>query len=236
MLQFIFDISLSLLLVVGISFLLLPLFKKYNRQSRFSIGVCFLFLGVFELLQTPPNWDAGTFWPVVGLSIMFAASIVKFFNKTIPHDVTAYIAGSSVIGNASVSEKKAEPLNNKMGIENNNLETRENIIGIGRLGRVQFVTAILTSMFVLILLLSLLGVFSIPIFAIAFIFVCVLSIGRLHDAGYSGWWFLLVMLMSFLGLIILAVIHGEKTTNKYGGVPLKSMKYFLYFTKSAWRS
>ena len=47
----------------------------------------------------------------------------------------------------------------------------------------------------------------------------ILYVGRLHDAGYNGWWWLLVMFTSLLGMLALAAVSGDKEPNQYGEVP-----------------
>jgi Protein of unknown function (DUF805) len=54
----------------------------------------------------------------------------------------------------------------------------------------------------------------------------------LHDTGHSGWWTLLVLPTSGLGLLLLALFPGNKAANKYGEVPPSEPSHLLHF----WRA
>lgn len=105
---------------------------------------------------------------------------------------------------------------------------------IGRLGRSGFILSMVIS-FAIILLLALLnaptGVLMTFVY-INFAWMLVLYTGRLHDVGKSAWWTIPVMILSLLGMIVLACISSKKETNKYGEVPPKSISHLLYF----WRT
>ncbi len=67
-----------------------------------------------------------------------------------------------------------------------------------------------------------LGFLSFPVLG----FIICLAVRRLHDIGFSGWWYLAMVffnLVPFLGrvltlifLVMLASIPGDKQDNKYG--------------------
>jgi uncharacterized membrane protein YhaH (DUF805 family) len=92
---------------------------------------------------------------------------------------------------------------------------------IGRLGRGEFIAALLFSYAILFILI----IANVPawlggIFACAnIVWMAILYVGRLHDVGSSGWWMPLVMLTAALGLIVLAAWPGKKEPNKFGDVP-----------------
>ena len=105
---------------------------------------------------------------------------------------------------------------------------------IGRLGQSGFVLSMAVS-FAVVILLALLNAptgLLMTFVYINFVWMILVFIGRLHDAGYSGWWTILVMLTSILGIIALAASPGKKEDNKYGKVPPKAMSHLLYF----WRT
>ena len=54
---------------------------------------------------------------------------------------------------------------------------------------------------------------------ILLLYTALLEVRRLHDLGFSGWWILLIMLLSPLALVIIilfSIIRGTKGENKYG--------------------
>ena len=105
---------------------------------------------------------------------------------------------------------------------------------VGRLGRKAFATSILIS-FVIIMLLMLIRApigLAMTFIYINFAWLVLIYIGRLHDAGHSGWWTLLVLPTSGLGLLILALFPGNKGANKYGEVPTSEISHLLHF----WRA
>ena len=107
-------------------------------------------------------------------------------------------------------------------------------MNIGRLGGKAFAVSMLAS-FVIILLLALLNVPIEMVMTFAFVncaWMILIYIGRLHDTGYSGWWSLLVMFTSLLGIIVLAAYPGTKGPNKYGDVPPSNVSHLLHF----WRT
>jgi uncharacterized membrane protein YhaH (DUF805 family) len=97
---------------------------------------------------------------------------------------------------------------------------------LGRLGSLSFIVLFLSAFavyFAIGLLTLEFDVLPTQLFGLAAILYCfgavVLVVGRLHDAGYSGWWWLLIALTSLLGLLAVAATPGEKAPNKYGDVP-----------------
>jgi uncharacterized membrane protein YhaH (DUF805 family) len=105
---------------------------------------------------------------------------------------------------------------------------------IGRLDRLGFTVSMMVSFALIILLV--LG--NAPMSALVtfvyinFAWMLVVYAGRLHDVGHSGWWALLVMFTSVLGMIALAAWPGSKQTNKYGEVPPRAISHLLHF----WRT
>jgi uncharacterized membrane protein YhaH (DUF805 family) len=75
-----------------------------------------------------------------------------------------------------------------------------------------------------------------PLFTIIwimFLFAAIaLIIARLHDAGYSGWWWPLVLVTSLLGLIAIAAVSGAKDENEFGVPPSGRLGDLLTF----WRT
>jgi uncharacterized membrane protein YhaH (DUF805 family) len=60
--------------------------------------------------------------------------------------------------------------------------------------------------------------------AAAFLFASYLSIlsasiRRLHDLNFSGWWSLLLMIFTFLGLFFLGCIPGDAGKKRFGPAP-----------------
>jgi uncharacterized membrane protein YhaH (DUF805 family) len=105
---------------------------------------------------------------------------------------------------------------------------------IGRLGRRAFAVSMLLS-YSIIVLLALLNAplgFIMTFVCVNFVWMLLVYTGRLHDVGYSGWWSILVMFTSLLGLIALAAWPGSKDANNYGEVPPASISHLLRF----WRS
>lgn len=106
---------------------------------------------------------------------------------------------------------------------------------IGRLGQKAFTLSVFVSFIILYFLIILdaptefVGV----LVFINFVWMVLAYTGRLHDVGYSGWWTILVMFTSLLGIIILASYPGKKEANKYGDVPPKSISHLLHFWRTA---
>lgn len=65
----------------------------------------------------------------------------------------------------------------------------------------------------------LLTVVTLPLTALAVL----LSVRRLHDAGYRGWWVLLVLLPGFGPLLLLPLLlrRGDSERNRYGPAPAR---------------
>lgn len=105
--------------------------------------------------------------------------------------------------------------------------------GIGRLSRSGFILSMVISFAILILLALFTPIeVGMTFVLINFVWMIVLYTGRLHDTGKSGWWTIPIMLLSLLGMTILACTSGTKKANKYGEVPPKSISHLLYF----WRT
>ncbi len=105
--------------------------------------------------------------------------------------------------------------------------------GIGRLNRSGFILSMVISFAVVILLMVFTPIeVGMTFVFINFVWMMVLYTGRLHDTGKSGWWTIPIMLLSLLGMTILACTSGTKKANKYGEVPPKSLSHLLYF----WRT
>lgn len=69
-------------------------------------------------------------------------------------------------------------------------------------------------------LIVILGFLLTIIAFISFLLYFMLSVRRLHDFNYSGWWQLLILLpLGRLLLIVLACKKGTPTPNKYGEPP-----------------
>ena len=102
---------------------------------------------------------------------------------------------------------------------------------IGRLGGLGFGLSMLVSFIIIILLILVNAPMGV---AITFVFInlawmVIFHIGRLHDVGYSGWWTILVMMTSLLGIVALGATSGMKEANKYGGVPPRSVSHLFHF-------
>ena len=102
---------------------------------------------------------------------------------------------------------------------------------ISRLGQKGFTFAMFISFSIIILLSIIMGATNLVVLFvfINFAWMVLLYIGRLHDIGYSGWWTILVMFTSLLGVLVLASYAGKKEKNEYGEVPPKSISDLLYF-------
>ena len=109
------------------------------------------------------------------------------------------------------------------------------MLSIRRLNPQPFFIAIAVS-YAIVIALAVLNVpteILLPVVCLNSPWMVILYIGRLHDAGYSGWWWPLVMFTSILGLIALAASPSQKRENKYGDVPLGSLSELIYFWRSA---
>ena len=109
------------------------------------------------------------------------------------------------------------------------------MLSIRRLNPQPFFISIAVS-YAIVIALAVLNVpteILLPVVCLNFPWMVILYIGRLHDAGYSGWWWPLVMFTSILGLIALAASPSQKRENKYGDVPLGSLSELIYFWRSA---
>jgi len=107
-------------------------------------------------------------------------------------------------------------------------------MNIGRLGRSAFAVSMLAYYAIIIALIILRTPdwIEMSFIFISFIWMLFVYVGRLHDVGYSGWWSLLVLWTSLLGLIALGAWPGEKAPNKYGEVPPSEISHLWNF----WRS
>jgi uncharacterized membrane protein YhaH (DUF805 family) len=63
------------------------------------------------------------------------------------------------------------------------------------------------------------------------VWLVILIIARLHDAGYSGWWWPLIAFTSLLGLIAVAAVGATEGINKYGAPPSGAVRDLLIFWK-----
>jgi len=109
------------------------------------------------------------------------------------------------------------------------------------LGYMMFVTVFQIAMAIIMVIPALLfpetPIISVIVLLVAVIPVLVhisipllsLSIRRLHDVGYSGWWLLLILipllnLVFGIGFFVLSVSEGNGHENKYGPVPTNSIE------------
>ena len=79
-----------------------------------------------------------------------------------------------------------------------------------------------------------------PIIITYNIIVVFLTIKRLHDIGFSGWWYLLMVVLgwvlafnnflyivySLLFFSVFAFVSGKKAPNKYGDKPVERLRFF----------
>lgn len=67
------------------------------------------------------------------------------------------------------------------------------------------------------------GVTLLVLFVAIMVLNLSLHIRRLHDLGVSGWYFILIYILSIFGFLYLALAEGQKEQNRFGEVPSRDV-------------